>query len=112
MLTQVYPLQPFGVGLVISDAFVVQSDHSVHYINVNPVDELLYVPQGSPSNTGPCNAVGDIRQCAINRMQLNGSDAEPYVIGELSPTCMSAEQLVQAAITDSHGCQVTLSNHR
>ena len=53
----------------------------VHFLGVGP-DEKLYIPQGSPSNTGPCNVVGDIRQCAINRMNLDGSDLEVYVTGE------------------------------
>lgn len=72
--------RPFPAGQTLSTAFVDQNDHQVHFLGVGP-DEKLYIPQGSPSNTGPCNVVGDIRQCAINRMNLDGSDLEVYVTG-------------------------------
>ncbi|KAK9803128.1 hypothetical protein WJX73_008615 [Symbiochloris irregularis] len=66
--------QAFPSGTVIAEDWnPIQDDHQYHFIGVGP-DGYLYVPQGAPSNTGPCNAYQNITQCAINRMDLDGSN--------------------------------------
>lgn len=45
------------------------------------------------SCTGPCERFGNITQCAINRMELDGSGVETHAIGEQwsqSTVCMHA----------------------
>ncbi|KAK9803090.1 hypothetical protein WJX73_000282 [Symbiochloris irregularis] len=74
-------LQPLPNGTVVAQNWnPSQDDHAVHYIKVGP-DGLLYVPQGSPSNTGPCNRFENITQCALNRMSLDGTDIHTFATG-------------------------------
>ncbi|KAK9789387.1 hypothetical protein WJX73_008205 [Symbiochloris irregularis] len=73
--------QAFPSGTVIAqDWNPVQDDHSLHFIGIGP-DGYLYVPQGSPSNTGPCDPYLNITQCAINRMDLDGSSQVTFATG-------------------------------
>lgn len=81
LLTHACATQPLGPGHVIFDIPVDVGEHISHFIAVG-ADNLLYFPLASQQNTGPCLTSGNLSQCAMNRMQLDGSGVETLATGE------------------------------
>ena len=96
-------MQPLGAGQLISDQS--QNDfHTWHFIAVGP-DMLLYMSRGSLCNTCLCEDFGTYSQCAINRVQLDGSNLQAYATGKIPSLCLFISAASDACHSHCRGIQ-------
>ena len=75
-------LQGLPAPVLIATPFPSTSDHNARHIEIGP-DGKLYISYGSPANVDTCEQYENINSCSIIRMNMNGTQIENYLVGEL-----------------------------